>query len=218
MRRGEPNKIARRTRQNPIGRRLTFLYRRTQLTSEPKRSNALARYAVSLVCGGCIEHHVRREPFKSTPMGDQSDFVRLSARTHVRPMGRTCGEPDEIKKNAHPKYFTAFFRAGPRQISLGWLHLERIRPLETVPHHRYVRAAAASQRFPRICFRQFAFPFCRSRRCVFKRHLVVGNTHQKNTVLLFGVSPTWFTSPCCGAIKPQRAALMVVVDCETVRS
>ena len=25
-------------------------------------------------------------------------------------MGRTCGEPDEIKKNTHPKYFTALFR------------------------------------------------------------------------------------------------------------
>ena len=25
-------------------------------------------------------------------------------------MGRTCGEPDEIKKNTHPKCFTALFR------------------------------------------------------------------------------------------------------------
>ena len=25
-------------------------------------------------------------------------------------MGRTCGEPDEIKKNTHPKIFTALFR------------------------------------------------------------------------------------------------------------
>ena len=25
-------------------------------------------------------------------------------------MGRTCGEPDEIKKNTHPKNFTALFR------------------------------------------------------------------------------------------------------------
>jgi len=25
-------------------------------------------------------------------------------------MGRTCGEPDEIKKNTHPKTFTALFR------------------------------------------------------------------------------------------------------------
>ena len=24
-------------------------------------------------------------------------------------MGRTCGEPDEIKKNTHPKKFTLFF-------------------------------------------------------------------------------------------------------------
>ena len=35
-----------------------------------------------------------------------------SGSPHVRPVGRTCGEPDEIKKNAHPKYFTALFRAG----------------------------------------------------------------------------------------------------------
>ena len=25
-------------------------------------------------------------------------------------MGRTCGQPDEIKKNTHPKQFTALFR------------------------------------------------------------------------------------------------------------
>ena len=24
-------------------------------------------------------------------------------------MGRTCGEPDEIKKNTHPEYITALF-------------------------------------------------------------------------------------------------------------
>ena len=31
---------------------------------------------------------------------------------HVRPMGvhRTCGEPDEIKKNTHPKNITALIR------------------------------------------------------------------------------------------------------------
>ena len=33
-----------------------------------------------------------------------------SGSPHVRPMGRTCGEPDEIKKNTHPKKFTALFR------------------------------------------------------------------------------------------------------------
>ena len=33
-----------------------------------------------------------------------------SGSPHVRPMGRTCGEPDEIKKNTHPKSFTALFR------------------------------------------------------------------------------------------------------------
>ena len=29
-------------------------------------------------------------------------------------MGRTCGEPDEIKKNTHPKMFTALFREQAR--------------------------------------------------------------------------------------------------------
>ena len=29
---------------------------------------------------------------------------------HVCAMGRTCGEPNEIKKNTHPKYITALFR------------------------------------------------------------------------------------------------------------
>ena len=33
-----------------------------------------------------------------------------SGSPHVRPMGRTCGEPDEIKKNTHPEKFTALFR------------------------------------------------------------------------------------------------------------
>ena len=33
-----------------------------------------------------------------------------SGSPHVRPMGRTCGEPDEIKKNTHPKNITALFR------------------------------------------------------------------------------------------------------------
>ena len=33
-----------------------------------------------------------------------------SGSPRVRPMGRTCGEPDEIKKNTHPKYITALFR------------------------------------------------------------------------------------------------------------
>ena len=52
---------------------------------------------------------VRREPFNFTPMAVNSIS---SGSPRVRPMGRTCGEPDEIKKNAHPKYFTALFRAG----------------------------------------------------------------------------------------------------------
>ena len=34
----------------------------------------------------------------------------LSGSPHARPMGRTCGEPNEIKINTHPKTFTALFR------------------------------------------------------------------------------------------------------------
>ena len=49
----------------------------------------------------------RREPVNYTPMGVNSIS---SGSPHVRPMGRTCGEPDEIKRNTHPKRITAFFR------------------------------------------------------------------------------------------------------------
>ena len=49
----------------------------------------------------------RREPFNFTPMGVNPIS---SGSPHVRPMRRTCGEPDEIKKNTHPKNFTALFR------------------------------------------------------------------------------------------------------------
>ena len=60
----------------------------------------------------------RPEPFNSTPMGVNSI---LSGSPHVRPMGRTCGEPDEIKKNTHPKYFTALFREQGRLAPRAWL-------------------------------------------------------------------------------------------------
>ena len=48
------------------------------------------------------------EPFNSTPMGVNSISP---GPPHVRPMWAlsTCGEPDEIKKNAHPKNTTALF-------------------------------------------------------------------------------------------------------------
>ena len=50
----------------------------------------------------------RREPFNFTPMAVNPIS---SGSPHVRctPMGRTCGGPDETKKNAHPKYITALF-------------------------------------------------------------------------------------------------------------
>ena len=57
----------------------------------------------------------RREPFNSTPMAVNSIS---SGPPHVCPMGvhRTCGEPNEIKKNTHPpKNITcSFWRAGAR--------------------------------------------------------------------------------------------------------
>ena len=51
-----------------------------------------------------IIHGTRREPFNSTPMGVNS--ISLDP-PRVRTMGRTCGEPDESKKNTHPKSTTA---------------------------------------------------------------------------------------------------------------
>ena len=47
-----------------------------------------------------------REPSNSTPMGVNPIS---SGSPHVRctPMGRTCGEPDEIKTHTHPKNITA---------------------------------------------------------------------------------------------------------------
>ena len=46
-----------------------------------------------------------------------------SGPPHVRPMGRACGEPDGIKKNTHPKYITALFRAKAHGVTVtvyGW--------------------------------------------------------------------------------------------------
>ena len=63
------------------------------------------------VCALCHEHGWVRVPSRSIspPWGVNSIS---SGSPRVRPMGRTCGEPDEIKKNTHPKYITALFRAG----------------------------------------------------------------------------------------------------------
>ena len=62
---------------------------------------------------GLIKHTAsgtRHDPFNITPMGVNSISV---GSPHVRctPMGRTCGEPNEIKKNTHPEHTTALFRA-----------------------------------------------------------------------------------------------------------
>ena len=50
---------------------------------------------------------LQREPFNSTPMAVNSIS---SGSPRVRPIGRACGELDEIKKNTHPKKFTALIR------------------------------------------------------------------------------------------------------------
>ena len=67
-----------------------------------------------MVFGETFLDGTRRSPFNSTPMGVNS-IPPGSPR--VRPMGvhRTCGEPDEIKKNTHPKYFTALCLIRPAQ-------------------------------------------------------------------------------------------------------
>ena len=58
---------------------------------------------------GGRRQRTRPEPFNFTPVGVNPISP---GSPHVRPMGvhRTCGEPDEIKKNTHPKNVTALFR------------------------------------------------------------------------------------------------------------
>ena len=56
--------------------------------------------------GAALQGGARPQPFNSTPMGDNSISP---GSPHVRPMGRACGEPGEIKKNTHPKNITALF-------------------------------------------------------------------------------------------------------------
>ena len=67
---------------------------------EPRQEAALAR----------LPPRTPRDPFNFTPMAANPIS---SGPPHVRctPMGRTCGGPDEIKKNTHPKNITALFRA-----------------------------------------------------------------------------------------------------------
>ena len=72
----------------------------------------------------------RPEPFNSTPMAGNSVS---SGPPHVRPMGvhRTCGEPDEIKKNTHSKNITAVFRGTYSPLELS--HVPHTRSLVGVP-------------------------------------------------------------------------------------
>ena len=73
--------------------------------------NMLPRFCVGRAGGVQQLVHAGRgtrlEPFNFTPMAVNSIS---SGSPHVRPMGRTCGEPDEIKKNTHPKNITTLFR------------------------------------------------------------------------------------------------------------
>ena len=90
---GEPNE----TRKNAHPKNIPTFFLRDQALEKNT-------HLVELKIDG-----TRREPFNSTPMAANSIS---SGSPHVRctPMGRTCGEPDEIKKNTHPKNFTALFR------------------------------------------------------------------------------------------------------------
>ena len=65
----------------------------------------------------------RREPFNFTPMGVNSISF---GSPHVRRMGvhRTCGEPDEIKKNTHPNDVTGLCGAGEYTASMSQWELD----------------------------------------------------------------------------------------------
>ena len=65
------------------------------LLVQPERSRPVNRRQTS------------RAPFNFTPTAVNSIS---SGSPHVRPMGRTCGEPDETKEKYHPKNITALFR------------------------------------------------------------------------------------------------------------
>ena len=77
---------------------------------------------IVLSCKFCVFHYgfqavftgapdgTPRGPFNYTPVGINSISF---GSPHVRPTGCTCGEPNEIKKNAHPKYVTALFVSRP---------------------------------------------------------------------------------------------------------
>ena len=79
-----------------------FEYNVAPSLSSPATS---CRYSSPLLDSSTLA--LQREPFNFTPMAVNSIS---SGSPHVRPKGRTCGEPDEIKKNTHPKIFTALFR------------------------------------------------------------------------------------------------------------
>ena len=75
-----------------------------------------------------------------------------SGSPHVRPVGRTCGEPGEIKKNTHPKNITALFREQGRRTT------SRARISSTQGKGR--RKWKTLRRRPSQFFFWFGFCFC----------------------------------------------------------
>ena len=70
----------------------------------PKVTGVSIPLLSSIPLAGDALEGARREPFSFTPMGVNS-IPFGSPRVRCTPMGvhRTCGEPDEIKRNTHPK-------------------------------------------------------------------------------------------------------------------
>ena len=97
----------RRAKQNRTDRRSRItlpLFPRPHLAIEDVSQELFVACGVTRKTAG-----TRHSPFDSTPMAVNSIS---SGPPHVRctPMGRTCGEPDETKKNTHLKDITALFR------------------------------------------------------------------------------------------------------------
>ena len=89
----------------PLTKRCTILFRRGPRIRGLRGLRGLrVGHAVTMGTADCrkISDGPRREPFNSTHMGANPI---PSGSPHVRctPIGRTCGEPDEIKKNTTRK-------------------------------------------------------------------------------------------------------------------
>ena len=89
-----------------------------------------------LSAGVTIGAPVRRTYLRAVqfhPHGGQFDFVWLSP--HVRPMGRTCGEPDEIKKIPTRKILPLFSRSRTSRSSAAPRPRPGTRPRLLTPCH-----------------------------------------------------------------------------------